>query len=131
MQLHTISQPWHTIGINIMGLFPPTARQKRFLLVIVDYFTRWVEIFALKQTTATHIANILINEIICRYGTPVYILSDNGPQFIAHLFNEICANLGINRKFTANYHPQISMSERVNRTLSAQIAIYAQRRPGL
>ncbi|CAF1027404.1 unnamed protein product [Rotaria magnacalcarata] len=131
MQLHTISQPWHTIGIDIMGAFPPTARQKRFLLVIVDYFTRWVELFAIKQTTATHIANILIDEIICRYGAPVYILSDNGPQFISHLFNEICANMGINRKFTANYHPQTNMSERVNRTLKAQIAIYAQHGPGL
>ncbi|CAF4212903.1 unnamed protein product, partial [Rotaria magnacalcarata] len=131
MQLHIISQPWHTIGVDIMGPFPPTARQKRFLLVIVDYFTRWVELFAIKQTTATHTANTLIDEIICRYGAPVYILSDNGPQFIAHLFNEICANLGINRKFTTNYHPQTNMSERVNRTLKAQIAIYAQRRPGL
>ncbi|CAF1652766.1 unnamed protein product [Rotaria magnacalcarata] len=131
MQLHIISQPWHTIGIDIMGAFPPTARQKHFLLVIADYFTRWVELFALRQTTATHIANILIDEIICRYGVPLHILSDNGLQFIAHLFNEICANLGINRKFTANYHPQTNMSERVNWTLKAQIAIYAERRPGL
>ncbi|CAF3042706.1 unnamed protein product [Rotaria socialis] len=131
MQLHTITQPWHTIGIDIMGPFPPTSRQKRSLLVIVDYFTRWVELLALRQTTTTHIANILIDEIICRYGVPLYILSDNGPQFISHLFNEICANMGINRKFTANYHPQTNMSERVNRTLKAQIDIYAQRRPGL
>ncbi|CAF4629491.1 unnamed protein product [Rotaria socialis] len=131
IQLHTISQPWRTIGINIMGLFPTTSRQKRFLLVIVDYFTRWVELFALRQATATHIANILFNEIICRYGVPLYILSDNGPQFISHLFNEICANMDINRKFTANYQPQTNMSEHVNRTLKAQIDIYAQRRPGL
>ena len=40
MQLHTITQPWHTIGVDIMGPFPQTPRQKRFLLVIVDYFTR-------------------------------------------------------------------------------------------
>ncbi|CAF1499360.1 unnamed protein product [Rotaria magnacalcarata] len=131
MQLHTISQTWHTIGIDIMGLFLPNSRQKRILLVIVDYFTRWVELFALRQTTATHIANILINEIICRYGVPLYILSDNGPQFISHLYIEICANMGINLKFTINYHSQTNMFERVNRTLKAQIDIYAQRRPGL
>ena len=40
MQLHTITQPWHTIGVDIIGPFPQTPRQKRFLLVIVDYFTR-------------------------------------------------------------------------------------------
>jgi transposase InsO family protein len=87
--------------------------------------------FALRQTTATDIANILINEIICRFGIPSYILSDNGPQFVATLFAELCRSLGIQRKLTANYHPQTNMTERVNRTLKAQIAIYAQRRPGL
>jgi transposase InsO family protein len=131
MQLHTVTQPWHTIGIDIMGPFPPTPRQKRFLLVIVDYFTRWVELFALRQTTATHIANVLIDEVICRYGVPLHILSDNGPQFISHLFNEVCTALGITHKLTANYHPQTNMTERVNRTLKAQIAIYAQQHPGL
>ena len=131
MQLHIITKPWHTIGIDIMGPFPPTLRQKRFLLVIVDYFTRWIEIFALRQTTATDVVNILINEIFCRYGFPTYILSDNGPQFVAQLFQEICKSLGIGRKLTANYHPQTNMTERVNRTLKPLIAIYAQRHPGL
>ena len=131
MQLHTITQPWYTIGVDIMGPFPPTPRQKKYLLVVVDYFTRWVELFPLRRTTATDIANILINEIICRYGAPSYILSDNGPQFVSQLFNELCTLLGITRKFTANYHPQTNMSERVNRTLKAQIAIYTQRQPSL
>ncbi len=116
---------WH------YGTLPPlTPRQKRFLLVIVDYFTRWVELFALRQTTATHIANVLIDEVICRYGIPLHILSDNGPQFISHLFNAICTALGITHKFTANYHPQTNMTERVNHTLKAQITIYAQQHPG-
>ena len=52
MQLYTITQPWHTIGVDIMGLFPLTPSQKKFLLVIVDYFTRWMEMFALHNTTA-------------------------------------------------------------------------------
>ena len=131
MQVHTVTQPWHTIGIDIMGPFPPTFRKKRYLLVIVDYFTRWVELFALRQTTAPDIVNILVNEIVCRYGVPSYILSDNGPQFIAQLFSEMCTSLGIGRKLTANYHPQTNMTERVNRTLKAQIAIYAHQHPHL
>ncbi|CAM4965247.1 unnamed protein product [Rotaria socialis] len=131
MQLHIITEPWHTIGIDIMGPFPPTPRQKRYLVVIVDYFTRWVEMFALRRTSATDISNIVINEVICRYGIPTYILSDNGPQFVSQLFKDVCDSLGIKRKFTANYHPQTNMTERVNRTLKAQIAIYAQNHPGL
>ncbi|CAF1167537.1 unnamed protein product [Adineta ricciae] len=96
MQLHTVLRPWHTIGIAIMGPFPPTFRQKRFL-----------------------------------YGAPIYILSDNGPQFISTLFNEVCKDLGITRKFTANYHPQTNMTKRVNRNLKTLIAMYTQKSPGL
>ncbi|CAF1481864.1 unnamed protein product [Rotaria sordida] len=126
MQLHMVTEPWHTIGIDLMGPFPTTQRQKHFLLVIVDYFTRWVELFPLRTTTADVIANVVINEVFCRYGMPTFMLSDNGPQFIAELFAETCKLLGIRRKLTANYHPQTNMTERVNRTLKQQIRIYAQ-----
>lgn len=126
MQLHIINEPWHTIGMDIMGPFPTTAKQKRFLLVVVDYFTRWVELFPMNSTTSTSIANILTNEVFARYGFPKYILSDNGPQFVSDLFKNFCETLGIERKFTSNYHPQSNMTERVNRTLKPLIAIYAQ-----
>lgn len=129
MQLHEILDPWHTIGIDIMGPFPVTARQKRFLLVIVDYFTRWIEVFPMRTTTSTNVAEILINEIFARYGLPRYILSDNGPQFVSNLFQEFCRIMTIKRKLTTNYHPQTNMSERVNRTLKPLIAIFAQNRP--
>jgi Integrase zinc binding domain/Integrase core domain len=129
MQLHTVSEPWHTIGVDLMGPFPTTQTQKEYLFVVVDYFTRWVEMFPLRNTTATTMANTLINEVFCRYGMPTYILSDNGPQFVAELFTEICQSLGIQQKLTANYHPQTNMTERVNRTIKQQIRIYAQHNP--
>jgi hypothetical protein len=129
MQLHEVMEPWHTIGIDIMGPFPATARQKRFLLVIVDYFTRWVEIFPMRATTSIEIAEVLINQVFTRYGLPRYILSDNGPQFVSNLFNEFCRLMAIQRKLTANYHPQTNMTERVNRTLKPLIAIFAQEHP--
>ena len=129
MQLHMVNEPWHTIGIDLMGPFPTTIRQKRFLLVIVDYFTRWVELFPLKSTTSTDIANVLSNEIFARYGLPRYIVSDNGPQFVSNIFEDFCKTLHIGQNLTANYHPQSNMTERVNRTLKPLIAIYAQQQP--
>ena len=129
MQLHEVLEPWHTIGIDIMGPFPITSRQKRFLLVIVDYFTRWVEVYPIRTTTSNIIAEVLINEVFARYGLPKYILSDNGPQFISNIFKEFCRSFTIERKFTANYHPQTNMTERVNRTLKPLIAIFAQEHP--
>ncbi|CAM4850035.1 unnamed protein product [Rotaria magnacalcarata] len=129
MQLHEVLEPWHTIGIDLMGPFPTTSRQKKSLLVIVDYFTRWIELFPMRTTTSTNIAQILINEVFSRYGLPKYILSDNGPQFVSNIFEDFCNSLGIEQKFTANYHPQSNMTERVNRTLKPIIAIFAQRSP--
>ena len=129
MQLHLINEPWHTIGMDIMGPFPTTATQKRFLLVVVDYFTRWIELFPMNSTTSMSIANILTNEVFSRYGFPKYILSDNGPQFVSDLFHNFCDTLGIEQKLTANYHPQSNMTERVNRTLKPLIGIYAQNQP--
>ena len=129
MKPHIVSEPWQTIGLDLMGPLPTTARQKRFLLVIVDYFTRWVEVFALAHTTSLDIAQVLINEVFTRYGMPKYILTDNGPQFVSNLFQEICNSLGIERKLTSNYHPQSNMTERVNRTLKPMLAIFAQQKP--
>jgi ribosomal protein L21E len=129
LQMHIVHEPWHTIGIDIMGPFPATQRQKQYLLVVVDYFTRWVELFSLRTTTSNDIANILIDEIICRWGCPTYILSDNGPQFISELFTNICSSLGIRNKNTSNYHPQTNMTERMNRNLKPMIAQYAQENP--
>ncbi|CAF1350909.1 unnamed protein product [Rotaria sp. Silwood1] len=129
LQMHIVREPWHTIGVDIMGPFSITQRQKQYLLVVVDYFTRWVELFPLKTTTSSDIANILVNEIICRWGCPTYILSDNGPQFISELFTNICSSLGIKNKNTSNYHPQTNMTERVNRNLKPMLAQYAQENP--
>ena len=126
MQMHLVNEPWHTIGLDIMGPLPTTARQKRFILVVVDYFTRWIELFPLKSTTSINMANILMNEVFSRYGLPKHIVSDNGPQFVSNLFKNFCDTLRIKQNLTANYHPQGNMTERVNRTLKPLIAIYAQ-----
>ncbi|CAF1437675.1 unnamed protein product, partial [Didymodactylos carnosus] len=128
-QSHIVNGPWHTIGIDIMRPFPNTSRQKRFLLVIVDYFTRWVELFPLRTTTSIDVAQILINEVFSRFGFPAYILSDNGPQFVSNIFRSFCELIGIKQKFTANYDPQSNMTERVNRTLKPMLAIFAQNHP--
>ncbi|CAF2205227.1 unnamed protein product [Rotaria magnacalcarata] len=126
LQMHIVQEPWRTIGVDIMGPFPVTQRQKQYLLVVVDYFTRWVELFPLRTTTCSDIAHILVDEIICRWGCPTYILSDNGPQFVSELFTNICSSLGIRNKTTSNYHPQTNMTERMNRNLKPMIAQYAQ-----
>ena len=129
MQQHLVNEPWHTMGIDIMGPFPATPSQKRFLLVVVDYFTRWVELFPLRPTTSSDVVNVLTKEIFSRYGLPKYIVSDNGPQFVSNLSKCFCESFGLKQNFITNYYPQSNMTERANRTLKPLIAIYAEQQP--
>lgn len=54
------------LGIDIMGPFPKSNKLHEYLLVVVDYFTKWVELFPLRSAKASHIAKILIDEIFTR-----------------------------------------------------------------
>ncbi|CAF1556284.1 unnamed protein product, partial [Adineta steineri] len=107
-----VSEPWYTVGIDITGPFTKTRRGNRFILVVVDYFTKWVELFPLQSTKATTIAQIFLDEVLCRFGFPVRVISDNGVQFLSNVFTQLCDLLGIHHQRTPLYHPQNNSSER-------------------
>ena len=89
-QMTTISSPWPFAqwGIDIMGPLPQGKRQMKFLLVTIDYFTKWVEVEALAMITETKVHNFVWKNIVCRFGIPRTIISDNGRQFDNHLLQE-------------------------------------------
>ena len=68
----------------------------RFLLVVIDYFTKWVEAEALATITEAKVQNIVCKFVILRT-----IISDNGRQFNSHGFRSFCANLGIKNKYSS------------------------------
>lgn len=87
--------------------------------------TRWtIELFPLRVAKAPQIAQILVEEVFTRWGTPAYLVSDLGAQFTSHLINEICKQWGVTQKLTTAYHPQTNLTERVNRTLKTMMASY-------
>ncbi|KAL0427853.1 UNVERIFIED_CONTAM: hypothetical protein Slati_2960100 [Sesamum latifolium] len=71
--------PFAQWGIDIVGPFP-LARQKKFLLVAIDYFTKWVEAEPLSRITETKVMKFIWRNLICRFGLPREIISDNGRQ---------------------------------------------------
>ncbi len=90
----------------------------RYILVISDYFTKWTESYALVNHRAKTVAKTLVDEFICRYGTPMVIHSDQGRDFESKLFKEMCILLSIKKTRTTPYHPQSDgQVERFNRTL--------------
>ena len=114
----TSSWPFTQWGIDIVGPLPLGKGQVKFLLVAIDYFTKWVEAEALATITKAKIRNFVWKNVICRFGIPMTIISDNGRQFDNQGFKDFCSNLGIKNQFSSLRHPQANRQMKVmNRTL--------------
>ena len=93
------------------------------MLVVTDVFSKWVEAFAIPSTGAEVITNKLVKEVICRYGVPEGLHSDQGANLRGEVVQKICDKLGIHRTQTSAYHPQGNGHvERFNRTIAAMLA---------
>ena len=101
-----------------MGAFPEAPGRKKFSIVAIDYFTKWVEAEALTGITHQQVQHFLWKNIICRFGIPKVLVSDNGWQFQAKPFKEFCSSLGICQHFSSVDHPKSNgQTEVTNRTI--------------
>ena len=116
----------YIVGSPMLGPLPLTESGNKYIVVIADYFTKWVEALPIPDQEATTIAELLIKEVICRFGVPQQIHSDQGRNFESILFAEMCKLLGIKKTRTTPYHPASDgMVERFNRTLEMQLSKFA------
>jgi hypothetical protein len=121
----TTGAPWDRLSIDIMGPLPESSQGNKYILVVTDYFTKWVEIFAIPDQQAETCANILLNEVFARYGCPYDLHSDQGRNFTGEIFTELCKVLQIRKTRTTPYHPSGNgQVERFNRTLIRMIKAY-------
>ncbi len=126
LQSVPIVEPGYMLGMDIMGPFPRSTHQNQYLLVVVDYFSKWVEVFPMRSAKSTSIVRILIEEIFTRWGTPAFIVSDRGTQFTSNLLDHLCKQWQVTQKLTTAYHPQSNLTERINRNLKTMIASYVE-----
>ncbi len=113
--------------MDILGPLPLPSLGNKFLLVVTDYFTRWPEAYPLPNQEASTVADVLVKEFVCRFGVPKEIHSDQGRNFEAALFQEVCKLLGAHKTRTTALHPQSDgLVERYNRTLATQLAMYVE-----
>ena len=94
------SKPWSRLHVDFAG---PIYGQT--YLIVVDAFTKWPEIFAMKNPSASATVEILKN-LFSVFGIPDVIVSDNGSQFMSHIFRSFCSRNNIEQKFSPPYHPQ-------------------------
>uniref|UniRef100_A0A2N9GPK1 Uncharacterized protein n=1 Tax=Fagus sylvatica TaxID=28930 RepID=A0A2N9GPK1_FAGSY len=114
----TAPWPFAQWGLDIMGPFPIGRRQLKFLVVAIDYFTKWVEAEPLATITERNIQNFVWKAVICRFGIPRVLVSDNGKQFDNPRFRQFSQELGIHNHYSSPGHPQANgQVEVTNRSL--------------
>ncbi|CEP08747.1 hypothetical protein, partial, partial [Parasitella parasitica] len=113
-----------------IAYLPVTAKGNRYLLVCMEYLTKWVITAPLPAATADVIADVLVYEIVLKFGTPKEFLTDNGSNFISETINVVCLRLGISKIQTSVEAPSTDgLVERMNRTIKSSLSIYCQDNP--
>ena len=106
-----------------MGPLPLSSDKKCYIVMVTDLFSKWVEAFPVKIIDTGTLATLLIDNVICRFGVPHYIHSDQGANLISSLMVAVCECLGITQTRTSSYHPQENGEvERFNCTMESMLA---------
>nr|GEZ40065.1 reverse transcriptase domain-containing protein [Tanacetum cinerariifolium] len=106
--LTPITAPWpfYKWGIDIASPFSERPGKVKFLIVDMDYFTKWIEAKAVATITGGQVKKFVWDNIVCRFGIPGEIISDNGKQFVDNPFKDWCDKLNITQRFASVKHPQ-------------------------
>lgn len=132
----TIKPPLHPIpisatfgdtwSIDVVGPLPQTPRENKFIICAIEHLSRWPEAWATPDATASTTAQLIRNEIVCRYGPCRRIISDHGTNFCSKLMDNLLKYFDIAHVTTSAYHPKSNGAiENFNRTLGTQLSMYA------
>ncbi|XP_057329777.1 protein NYNRIN-like [Microplitis mediator] len=112
------------IAADVMCAGTPTKSGHTAILVIQDLYTKWVELYPLKRATGAKIVCALEDLIMCRWGVPKVLLTDNGTEFVNRDLHALAARIGYKHVTTPPYHAQANPVERVNRVLGTMIRAF-------
>jgi len=111
-----LQAPWKTISVDFVGLLPKSTHGNTMLLVLIDRFSKCVELAAVRKTTSEVVIKAMRERIITKGRSPKKLISDKGVQFRSHKFRAQFHQL------TAFYTPQKNPAERTKRTIKTNIA---------
>ncbi|CAH2222018.1 NYNRIN-like [Pelobates cultripes] len=123
--------PWERIQIDYTGPLPTTTRGNKYILMIVDSFSRWMIAIPTRNCTALTTARKLVSDVLTVWGIPKVLDCDNGAAFIGNVMKELCKMVGIELKHHIPYHPQAAgqverMNGTIKRELKKQVAEHGQ-----
>src|SRR6266542_2465330 len=114
-------------GIDIVRPLPQTEDGYRYIVVAIDYFSRWLEVRPLNYANAQQVVKFIYEEIICRFGTPRVLQSNRGTHFINEVIQELTDKFQIRHSLSSSYHPQSNrLVKRFNRILCEGLAKMAE-----
>ncbi len=120
-----VGGPLDRIATDVLGPLLETSSGNRYILVVTDHFTKWVKIFPVPDQTAPTCANLILNEVIARFGCPYDLHSDQGRNYESKIFQDLCRLLEIRKTRTSVCNPRCNgQAERFNRTLVRMIKSY-------
>lgn len=120
-------RPFQKLYIDFLGKYPRSKSGNAFIFIVVDHFSKFTFLKAMREATASNVVKFLVEDIFRKFGVPETVHSDNGAQFISKAFKDMIDTYGINHMQTAPYAPQSNASERVNQSVLAAIRAYLEK----
>lgn len=125
LQMYQAGAPLDRVHMDVAGPFPVTNAGNKYIMVIIDQFTRWVEAVPISEQTAEVTAKALIHEFVSRFGSPLELHTDQGRNFESDMFAEVCRLFQVAKTRTTPYHPASNgQVERFNKTLLQMVRCY-------
>lgn len=118
------NRPWTMLSADLMGPFPRSNKGFKYLLVVIDTFTKFTLLFPLRAATAASVARHLVDDVFMVYGVPQYLIFDNGSEFIGASVKKMAEEYRVKILLNASRHPQANPTERTNRTIISMIRAY-------
>lgn len=119
-----VKTPWKMISADLLGPFPRSTKGNKYILVVVDSFTKYTLLKPLRAATAQSVARFLEEDVFMVYGVPSYLVCDNGSEFIGQPVKRLAQDYKIKVLLNPSRHPQSNPTERANRTIVTMLRAY-------
>jgi transposase InsO family protein len=123
MRQYNVGAQLEKMAFDIAGSFPVTDSGNKYIIVVMDYFSKWSKAYGLPNRKPVTVSSALMENWICRYGIPLEMHSDQGRNFESNVFPGVCELLGVRKTRRTPLHPRSDgMVERFNRIIEQHLS---------
>ena len=117
------------VAIDVQGPYPTSSKGNTHIIVAIEYATRLITARAIRKVTSESCASFVVTNIICQFGLPKTLLTDNASVFTSHFFKQVHEMLGIRKIYSTPYHSEGNgLVENANRQIQDILSKYIQSR---